>query len=91
MHRKPEEGRLERPPLSGFLSLTSCVAMTEANIQAALTHFEADLRSWLVSQHAQTDAYAFEESFAAFVQATARKTFELAVEPGRKGRNHQKK
>lgn len=65
--------------------------MTEENIQAALAHYEAQLRQWQESQQGQTDAYAFEKSFAEFAQEAARKTFELAVEPERKGRNHQKK
>ncbi len=65
--------------------------MTEENIQAALTHYEAQLRQWQQSQQDQSDAYDFEKSFAAFAQEAARKTFELAVEPQRNGRNHQKK
>ena len=65
--------------------------MTEENIQAALTHFETQLRQWQESQHHQSDAYDFEKSFAEFAQEAACKTFELAVEPQRTGRNHQKK
>ncbi len=65
--------------------------MTEENIQAALTHFETQLRQWQESQHDQSDAYDFEKSFAEFAQEATRKTFELAVEPQRTGRNHQKK
>ncbi len=65
--------------------------MTEENIQTALVHFETQLRQWQQSQHDQSDAYDFEKSFADFAQQAARKTFELAVEPQRKGRNHQKK
>ena len=65
--------------------------MTEENIQAALTHYEAQLRQWQENQQGQTDAYVFEKSFAEFAQEAARKTFELVVEPERKGRNHQKK
>ncbi len=65
--------------------------MTEENIQAALTHFETQLRQWQESQHHQSDAYDFEKSFAEFAQEAAHKTFELAVEPQRTGRNHQKK
>ena len=65
--------------------------MTEENIQAALTHFETQLRQWQESQHHQSDAYDFEKSFAEFAQEAARKTFELAVESQRTGRNHQKK
>lgn len=65
--------------------------MTEENIQAALAHYEAQLRQWQASQQGQNDAYAFEKSFAEFAQQAARKTFELVVEPARKGRNHQKK
>jgi len=64
--------------------------MTEENIQAALAHYEAQLRQWQESQH-QSDAYEFEKSFVEFAQEAARKTFELAVEPERKGRNHKKK
>ena len=65
--------------------------MTEENIQAALAHYEAQLRQWQESQRDQTNAYDFEKSFAEFAQEAARKTFELVVEPERKGRNHQKK
>lgn len=65
--------------------------MTEENIQAALAHYEAQLRRWQESQRDQSDAYAFEKSFAEFAQETARKSFELAVEPERTSRNHQKK
>ncbi len=65
--------------------------MTEENIQFALTHFETQLRQWQESQHHQSNAYDFEKSFAEFAQEAARKTFELAVEPQRTGRNHQKK
>ena len=65
--------------------------MTEENIQAALAHYEAQLRQWQQSQQGQTDAYDFEKSFAEFAQQAARKTFELAVESERTGRNHQKK
>ena len=65
--------------------------MTEENIQAALAHYETQLRQWQESQQDQTDAYDFEKSFAEFAQEAARKTFELVVEPERIGRNHQKK
>jgi len=65
--------------------------MTEENIQAALAHYEAQLRRWQESQQHQSDAYEFEKSFAEFAQEAARKTFELAVEPKRTGRNHKKK
>ena len=65
--------------------------MTEENIQVALAHYEAQLRQWQESQQGQSDAYDFEKSFAEFAQEAARKTFELVVEPERKGRNHQKK
>lgn len=65
--------------------------MTEENIQAALAHYEAQLRRWQESQHDQSDAYAFEKSFSEFAQEAARKTFELVVEPERTSRNHQKK
>ena len=65
--------------------------MTEENIQAALAHFETQLRQWQQSQLDQHDAYEFEKSFAEFAQEAARKTFALAVESERKGRNHQKK
>ena len=74
-----------------FPATKPLAAMTEENIQAALTHFETQLRQWQESQHHQRDAYDFEKSFAAFAQEAARKTFELAVEPQRNGRNHQKK
>ena len=65
--------------------------MTEENIQAALAHYEAQLRQWQENQQGQSDAYEFEKSFAEFAREAARKTFELVVEPERKGRNHQKK
>lgn len=65
--------------------------MTEKNIQAALAHYEAQLRQWQASQQHQSDAYEFEKSFAEFAQEAARRTFELVVEPEGKSRNHQKK
>ena len=62
-----------------------------ATAWCSLSCTQAQLRQWQESQHDQSDAYDFEKSFADFAQETARKTFELALEPEGKGRNHQKK
>lgn len=65
--------------------------MTEERIQAALAHYEAQLRAWTDDHQDAQDAYEFEESFVRFTREAARHTFEQMTAPEQTSRNYQKK